>query len=592
MLETFNKIRDILPRRQRHEAVALFAVMTLAGLIEAASVASIIPFMAVIANPGILHQAGVLGRMYAWTGSTDDAQFLFLLGLVLFVVLIVGNAVKALTTWLIQQYTFFTGHVLARSLVGAYLAQPYSYFLSRHTAELGKNVLAEVQQVVVGVIQPGLTLLARCVVAVLMLSLIVVADPMLALGAIAVLGGGYGILYVASRRYLSRIARERVEANRARYHVTVEAFAAIKEIKLRGLEQAYLARFAEPSRKLAQSIAASQALSQLPRYGLESIAFGGVLATILYLLHTRGGLVGALPMISLFAFAGYRMLPTLQEIFSSLASMRFAKPALSLLHRDLTDKRGAPTVRAPLKPLPFGKELQLDRVSFRYPTGDRDVLHNVSLTISRGDRIGFVGPTGSGKSTIIDLILGLLSPTSGQVLVDGQLLKAQHNISRWQSQIGYVPQQIFLADDTIAANIAFGALENRVDSTLVERAARMAQLHDFIVNELPAGYATPVGERGVRLSGGQRQRLGLARSLYGNPAVLVLDEATSALDSATEDEVITALDGIGRECTIIMIAHRVSTLRHCDILVKIESGRIAAVGSYADVVGAKTVANA
>lgn len=584
MLKTWNKCRHILPPAHRKQAIALFALITAMGILETVGVVTILPFIAVVADPSVLKKDGLLGRLYTFVGIGSETSFLILLGMLVFVMLIASNAMKAFTTWKIQRFTFMTGHTLSRDLVAAYLSQPYSYFLRRHSSDLGKNVLNEVQQVVSGVIQPGMTGLARCVVVCLLLALLIAADPLLAVSTAVVLGSGYLVYYILVRRYLSRIAQDRIAANRARYHAAVEAFAGIKEIKLRGLEDVYTANFAEPSKQFASSQSASQALASLPRYGLECIAFGGVLGIVIYLLHTRGGIIGALPLITLYAFAAYRLLPNMQEVFASAAKIRFAEPALDLLHRDLSEKTINTSKHTPPVALPFCDSIRVEKVSYEYPSSDKTVVTDVNLSIPRGARVGLVGPTGSGKSTTVDLILGLLLPTSGQVLIDGTALETDDRIRSWQRQIGYVPQHIFLADDTIAANIAFGIPLSKAEPAKIERAARMAQLHDFIVDELSDGYDTRVGERGIRLSGGQRQRLGLARALYGDPAVLVLDEATSALDTETENEVISALDGVGADRTVIMIAHRLSTLRSCDILARLEKGRLVAVGSYAEIV--------
>jgi ABC-type bacteriocin/lantibiotic exporter with double-glycine peptidase domain len=296
-------------------------------------------------------------------------------------------------------------------------------------------------------------------------------------------------------------------------------------------------------------------------------------------------------LIALYAFAGYRMLPTMQEIFASVARVRFTQPALDLLHRDLMEKSSGELTPRPAAALPFKRAIRLTNVNYRYPAGDRPVLQNIELEIPRGVRVAFIGPTGAGKSTVVDLILGLLQPTTGTVSVDDQPLQSVDVIRRWQRQIGYVPQHIFLADDTIAANIAFGQPPQEIDQVAVQRAARMAQLHEFIANELPQGYDTKVGERGIRLSGGQRQRLGLARALYGDPSVLVLDEATSALDTTTEDTVREALDGLDENHTVILIAHRLSTVRNCDILYKLDQGRLVASGSHDEVLGVKKIAH-
>jgi ABC-type multidrug transport system fused ATPase/permease subunit len=356
------------------------------------------------------------------------------------------------------------------------------------------------------------------------------------------------------------------------------------------LEAAYVARFASPSIRYARLQAANQTISQVPRYGLEVIAFGGILLLVLYLLAVRQKLEDALPLIALYAFAGYRMLPIAQEIFAATAKMRFHRPALDLLHRDIADKRTVVDEPHAVDPLPFSTSIELRGVAYRYPAGQRPILHDINLEIHKGARVGFIGPTGAGKSTVVDVVLGLLQPTAGAVLIDGAPLDSEDTIRRWQRQIGYVPQHIFLCDDTVLANIAFGQSGDTVDRKAAERAARLAQLNEFIINELPQGYDTQVGERGIRLSGGQRQRLGLARALYGDPAVLVFDEATSALDTDTEDAVMRALDGLDASCTVIMIAHRLSTVRRCDVLFKLDTGRIVGSGGYEAVVGRDAVA--
>lgn len=586
MRDVILKVREILPPQQRRQALGLFAMTTLVALLETAGVVSIIPFMMVVANPKVLHGGGWLSRIYDASGIESENHFLFLLGVGVFLVLVVGNAAKAFTTWKTQKFTQFAGHVVSERLIRAYLAQPYDYFLTRHSSDLGKNVLIEVNQVITGLVQPGMTAISRGIITLFLSALLIITDPLLAITVVAMLGGAYALLYHIIRGYLARIGQDRLTANRERYHVTSEAFAAVKEIKLRGLETAYSRRYSGPSLRYAQRQSATQSLSELPRYGLEVIAFGGILTIVLYLLTAQQGLEGALPLIALYALAGYRMLPNVQEVFAGMAKVRVTRPALDLLYRDLKEKTAQISKSRPAlsTPLPFERNIRLDRVSYQYPAGSKPVIREISLEIPRGARVGFIGPTGSGKSTIMDMILGLLQPKAGTVLIDGRALDSEALVRGWQSRIGYVPQHIFLADDTVAANIAFGQPDGTVDLALVERAARMAQLHDFIVNELAQGYDTPVGERGIRLSGGQRQRLGLARALYGDPAVLVLDEATSALDTETEDAVMQALDGLSNDCTVIMIAHRLSTVRQCDVLFKVKAGRIVATGSYEQVV--------
>lgn len=553
--------------------MSLIILMVAVALVEAASVVSILPFIAVLANPGALSGDGTLSRIYSITGLNSVISFYMLLGTFVLMAVLISSSLKAYLTWRMNSFIQTLIHKLSVRLLKKYLSQPYSTFLRRHSAELTKNVLGEVSQVVNGVIQPAMLVIARAAVAISLFILLMLADAVIAVIVAVAFGGAYVLVYALARNYTFRIGRARFDANRARFHSVSESFSGVKEIKLRGLEATAVSRFEVFSESFSRYQAANATLATVPRYALEVIAFGGVLTLVLYLLSSRGGLGEALPLIALFAFAGYRMLPTLQDIYSNMTKMRFAAPALALLHRDLAEKSAAAgSIAPPSAPLAFNRELRFEGVTFAYAGADGPALRDVDLVVSQGARVGISGPTGSGKSTLVDLLLGLLAPTSGRILVDGEPLDTAERVRAWQANIGYVPQTIFIADDTIAANIAFGRRPEEIDRAAVERAARAAQLHDFIVSELPGGYDATVGERGVRLSGGQRQRLGLARALYDDPAVLVLDEATSALDEATEDAVMEAIDALGKERTVIMIAHRLRTLEGCRLRVHIVHG--------------------
>jgi ABC-type multidrug transport system fused ATPase/permease subunit len=328
-------------------------------------------------------------------------------------------------------------------------------------------------------------------------------------------------------------------------------------------------------------------VSSLPRYALEVIAFGGILLIVLYFLGAEQRSTQMVPLLAVYAFSGYRLLPALQGVFSGITTVRLNMAALDVLHRDLTGDRNEVDPELVLagteglQPLPFNKELELRKVSFNYHGVEDHVLKGICLKITPNTTIGLVGPTGSGKTTTVDIILGLLAPTSGQLLADGMEISGD-NLARWQRNLGYVPQNIFLCDDTITRNIAFGVPDSEIDMTAVVRAARIANLADFVENELPKGYETEIGERGVRLSGGQRQRIGIARALYRDPAVLIMDEATSALDGVTEEAVMDAIRNLSRKKTIIMIAHRLTTVQDCDMIYLMEHGKIIDQNTYVE----------
>ena len=520
--------------------------------------------------------------LHAGLRSSTALSLALMLGAGALGLVLVGAAVRTVTELAINRFIQMRVHSFGVRLLETYLRQPYPFFLQRHSGDLQRAILSEAEKVVEAVYWPGMLLVANGTVLAVLVGLLVAIDPGVALGAAVVLGGAYATIYVAVRQRLRRIGAEGVAANTARFQATSEALGGIKGIRLQGAERQALERFAAPSETLARRIAASTTIAHVPKYAIEAIGFGGILALSLVLLARHGAdgaaLGQVLPLIGLYAFAGYRLLPAVQAVYRGFTMLRFGDAGLASVEADLRLGREVPDLPAgpPPAALPLNTSLRLEGVSFAYPGGSGAGLHGIDLTVPAGARVGIVGRTGSGKTTLVDVILGLLMPVSGGVLVDGAPLTPDR-LRGWQRAIGYVPQDIFLRDGTIAENIAFGV---DIDPARVERAARLAQLHDFVANELPQGYATEVGERGVRLSGGQRQRIGIARALYHDPALLVFDEATSALDNETERQVMAAIAGLAGERTVLMIAHRLSTVRDCDMIVVLEGGRLAGLGRY------------
>jgi ABC-type multidrug transport system fused ATPase/permease subunit len=361
-----------------------------------------------------------------------------------------------------------------------------------------------------------------------------------------------------------------------------EAFGATKEIKVGGLEQIYIKLFSNSAKVFSRNQSSSQVIAQLPRFILEALVFAGILLIVVYLMSQTGSFNSAIPTVSLYVFAGYRLMPALQQMYASLTSLSFVGPSVDKLTEDLKN----------LKPfnsnqdqsiLSLNKKIILKNIYYNYPNASRTTLKDINLSIPANSIVGFVGPTGSGKTTVVDIILGLLEPQRGTLEVDGKII-TQQNSRSWQRSIGYVPQQIFLSDDTIAANIAFGLELKDFNQKAVEDAAKVANIHNFVLEELPKQYQTKIGERGVRLSGGQRQRIGIARALYHNPKVLVLDEATSALDNQTEKVIMDAINNLTKHVTIILIAHRLSTIKKCDQIFLLENGEIKNQGTYEELI--------
>ena len=581
-MKTLKKLLAFLSPPERKRACMLMVIILVMAFLDMLGVASILPFMAVLTNPELLQTNTLLKTAFAYShhiGIQTSEQFLFALGFLVFVMLVASLAFKAVTTYAQIRFVLMREYTIGKRLVEGYLSQPYSWFLSRHSADLGKTILSEVNAVVSNSMIPLMTLFAQGTVTLALLVLLVIVDPLLALGVGTVLGLAYAGIFALMSDWLKRLGEARILANEERFSLISEVFSAAKEVKVGGLEQSYIQRFTKPSEIYAQSQATAKIISQLPRNALEAVAFGGMLLLILYLMSKNIGFTSTLPLIALYTFAGYRLMPALQQIYIAFTQLRFSGPALEALYVDLCNVPITKANYADLSPMPMTKGIKLNQISYTYPNASKPTLKNINLSIPANSMVGFVGGTGSGKTTTVDIILGLLEPQEGHLLVDGYSI-TETNRREWQRAIGYVPQHVYLADDSVAANIAFGVNPKDIDQQSVERAAKIANLHNFVNNDLTQGYATTVGERGVRLSGGQRQRIGIARALYNNPRVLVLDEATSALDNLTEQEVMEALSKLNYDITIIMIAHRLSTVRQCDQIYLLERGELKASGTY------------
>ena len=584
-METFRKLLFLLtPDERKRAGLLLFAILIMA-LLDMIGVASILPFMAVLTNPGLVETNLILNLMFEASsvfGVENNQQFLFALGILVFVMLVSSLAFKALTIYFQVRFVQMRQYSIGKRLVEGYLHQPYSWFLSRHSAELGKTILSEVSQIVGSGLNPLMELIAKGMVTISLITLLIIADPKLVLIISFSLGGAYGLIYYFSRKYLNLIGEKRLKNNEIRFTAVSEAFGAAKEVKVGGLEDVYVKSFSDSSKTLAQTQASASVISQLPRFILEAIAFGGILLIILYMMAQSGSFNNAIPIVSLYVFAGYRLMPALQQIYSSFTKLTFVGPSLDKLYYDLKNLKPA-HVNKNEGTISYKKTIALKNIDYNYPNSSRTALKDVSLTIPIKSTVGLVGATGSGKTTTVDIILGLLEAQKGTLEIDGKIITKQNSRS-WQRLIGYVPQHIYLSDDTVASNIAFGVEPKNINLKAVEKASKIANLHDFVLKELPKQYSTIIGERGVRLSGGQRQRIGIARALYHNPQVLILDEATSALDSQTEKAVMDAVNNLTKNITIVIIAHRLSTVKNCDTIFLLDKGHLKDKGTFDELI--------
>ena len=501
----------------------------------------------------------------------DNRQLLLTAGAVAIVALFTANAVNLIAEYARTRYAHNFGHWLRVRLLRRIASRPYGYFLVRNSADLIKKVLGDVANYVNGVLLPLLDSVARGLTAVLLLATLFFVHPLIALGATVGLGGFYLIVF----RLLERKRREINQGLRlssgGSYREAQQLLGGIKPIKVHRAEEHFLGRFGKHSAIVAKMSARVPTFANGPRYLVEPLAFGGLVLIVMVLAAKGRSFSDVLPNLGVMALAGYRLLPALQLLYGQLSELTSMRHSLDEVYDEfvvaesdlnISEERGNQNIRL-AQPYVWNDAITLDAVSFSYSQAKRPILDRLSLTIKKNTSVAFIGPTGSGKSTLIDLLLGLHQPTGGRILIDGRPLTPAL-IPAWQASIGYVPQDIFLIDDTITRNIALGIPDTEIEVNRLREVCATAQVLDFIEHELPQGFQSKVGERGVRLSGGQRQRLGLARALYHQPSLLILDEATSALDTETEARLIEALRSLSGKLTIVLVAHRLSTVADCE----------------------------
>ena len=588
MLNDIQKIFDLITKKEKFRLYILLLCSVLIALVDMAGIASILPFMAVVSNPEVIDTNRWMQLFYQSLNFSNVKYFLVFLGTIVLSLLIFSNLFKALYTWASLKYDNYLNYSISRRMLSSYLSRPYEFFLNRNSTELAnKNILSDVRIVIAGVLSPTTKIVSNFVLFLLIIFFLTIINPTISIVSVFILGGSYLLIYLVLKNRLNRIGKDQIVAGTMKVRAVNDALAGIKDLKILGKERNFIQKFSFHSLNHARQNATSGIIAQLPRYIMETIAFGGILIIVILSLGSKQDISKIIPLLSIYAFAGYRLMPALQQIFSSFSSIKVSLPTLDILHNDYINGVKShelsinSNIAIPIDPIPFNQEIEIVDVTYYYQDSNAAAVKNLNLSIQRNTSVGLVGSTGSGKTTTVDLILGLLNPTDGFLSIDGVKL-SDDNLGGWQLNLGYVPQHIYLADDTVTNNIAFGVSTQDIDMEAVKRAAKIANLDTFIENELPKGYNTFIGERGLRLSGGQRQRLGIARALYRDPSVLIMDEATSALDGITEASVMEALDTLAGKKTIIMIAHRLTTVKNCDVIYILENGRIAKQGAYSE----------
>ena len=573
------KIFNLLSSKAKKKTIFLLVMFFIMALLDIVGVASVMPFMATLANPELIKTNVYLNNFFHFLNFDNPESFLFFLGFLSFAFLLISLIFKAITTYLQSNFVFMQEYEIGMRLLEGYLRQPYAWFLGRNSSDLSKTILSEVAAVLNGAIIPAMILISQGLVVIMMLIFLIFINPKLIIVVASVMVIFYTLVFFSINKFLLRIGKEKVYVNKNRFLALNETFGSVKEVKLGESEMKFVYQFSKYAMPFAKQQSYLQSLSYLPRLALEAIGFGGLLLIILYLMNNTQDFDLIIPVIALYAIAGYRLLPAFQNIFSALTKLRFARPALDLLNDELANLSFNRSKISKIVKMKIKDNIELKNISFNYPGSSKLSIKDVSMKIKINNNIGIVGVTGSGKTTLADIILFLLTTDKGAIFVDGKPINSK-NYRAWQKIIGYVPQQIYIADDTVSANIAYGIPPESVNKAAIKRSAKIANIHEFITKELKDGYKTILGERGKKLSGGQRQRIGIARALYNEPSILILDEATSALDSITERAVMNEINNLNKKITIIHIAHRLSTVRHSDQIYVLDKGQIKAHGTY------------
>jgi len=582
MIRHWQMLLSIFTPRERLQIYLLLANATVMGLIDVAGIASVMPFIAVLLDDSVINSNPYLNRVYEFFGFESYTNFKVALGMLSLVTLIISNAFSAFEMWFTYRFCFLRTHALCIRLLAKYLHEPYLVFLQRSRAELHKIIVTDVERVVVGTLMAGIGLFADVVSALFILALLFLVDSVVTAATLFVLGASYLGVHLTIRKRITQLGEESVELDTAIVARTQEALENMKEIKVSHRENEFVRRLAGPRHRFALNAIRHSTLDLVPSRVIEVVAFGVVMVVALYYLLTIGTSSNVLAVIALYAFAAYRLVPTLQEIFDGVDTIRYNAPALEVICKDFDPERVGTRGRRP-EPVPVQQGIDIQNVTFAYPGMSGKAVEDLTMSIPAGQLTCVMGPTGAGKSTALDLILGLLRPAAGRILVDGVPLEAD-DTDEWRTSIGYVPQVVSLIDDTVACNIAFGVRPQDIDRQRLHEAARQAQIHEFIINELPNGYESVLGDKGQRLSSGQRQRIGLARALYCDPPVLVLDEATNALDMQTERQVIDCLLALQPSRTILFVSHRASVAGRSARIIILKEGAVAAEGPYTELV--------
>ncbi len=585
MIETVKKILYLLPRGDKYRILALLALMFAAALFEVAGIGMIPAFVSIVADPdrvlayepiaGLLDLLGIdtQREMLIWGGATLVAVFVF------------KNIFLTFYYYVEARYAYSRYYRLAHRLMSSYMQAPYTFHLQRNTADLLRNTSSEVRLLIQQVIKPALIMAKEVVMAFSIILFLLIMEPLITLVVIVLLGSGVSGFLVLTQRRVKGYGREEQEHRRGLIKALNQGVGGIKDARVLNREAEFIEKFRYAAWRSSVLLTKKFFLAKIPKPIVETIAVAGIMLIAVLMVVQGRPVTTIIPVLTLFVMATVRLMPAIQQVTKSMTKLRYNLVVVDPIYNDIKEladyRKRFLADRDKHELIELNNEITIRDLHYSYPASDEQALRGVSLSIPKGASVAFTGPSGAGKTTIVDLLLGLLDPEKGEILVDGQNIK--DHLSAWQRNIGYIPQFIYLSDETLRNNIAFGIKDEEIDVEAVWQALRLAQLEDF-VRGLPEDLDTIIGERGVRLSGGQRQRIGIARALYHNPQVLVMDEATSALDNVTEKQIIAALDELKGQRTVITIAHRLTTVMDCDRIYFMKDGLIESEGTYEELI--------
>ena len=570
MKKMLSELRYIFNRQQKIGLLLMLVVIGIGTVLELMGVTMIMPFIEVVMNPEAIQKKWYLNLLYNGMGFQTDVAFMIFLALMLAVIYVVKNVYLCIMYNLQYHFTFSNQRKLAYRMLDCYMRQPYAFHLSHNSAELMRNVNGDTSMLFLGVLAI-LQLITELCVCVALGIFLFIQDKTITVGVVAILGMFLFFFAKGFKKHLSRIGSEDRKYNAGISKWLMQSFGGIKETKIMDCEDFFLAKFDYNYKNYASCERTYRFLQVVPRPVMEAVSVCALLIVVAFKLLNGTHSVYFVSTLSVFAVAAFRLLPSINRITNYLGVIMFNKPAVDSVYHDLKQIDELGKVRAHMdktkSPLPLKDRIEIRNMSFRYPNSDGYVLKNINIFIRKNESTALIGPSGAGKTTLADIILGALEPVEGGVYVDG--VNIRDHMSAWHKNLGYIPQSIYLMDDTIRNNIAYGISEEDIDEDKIWKALEQAQLKEFI-QSLDKGLDTEIGEGGVRLSGGQRQRIGIARALYHDPEVLVLDEATSALDNETESAVMEAIDSLSGKKTLIIIAHRLTTIKNCDVVYEVK----------------------